>query len=399
MEPTHPAADPLAQALAVFTPNVRPRRVFVRGEGARIWDRDGRAYLDFLAGIGVNLYGHCHPRLVAAVRQQVGTLGHVSNLFVAPPTLALAQELVQRTFAGRVCFTNSGAEAIEAGLKLARGYFRKVRGEDRFEIVATVGGFHGRTLGALACTGTPKYHKGFEPLPGGVVHVPYGDADAVAQACGPHTAAILVEPIQGEGGVVVPPAGYLARLRAIADAAGCLLFLDEVQTGLGRTGTLFAYEPEGVTPDLLATAKGLGGGLPLGALLATAEVAAGFGPGSHGTTVGGNPLACAAGLAGLELLAAGLLETSRQAGAQLHAGLDDLARRHPDRIREVRGRGLLLGLLLASPASEVMDRALLRGLLVNTAGPKVLRILPPLTLDPAEIAEGLALLEAALTAT
>lgn len=387
--------DLLARAQQVFMPNVRPRHVFVQGRGAWLYDAAGRPFLDFLAGIGVNLFGHGHPALLEAMRRQLGQVVHHSNLYLSPPALELATELAGRIPDGRVFFANSGAEAVEAGIKLARAYFRRKRGEDRFEIVAMRSAFHGRTLGALACTGNVRYQQGFEPLVGGVVHVPFGDAAAAERAVNPRTAAILVEPIQGEGGVVVPPADYLGKLREIADRSGCLLFLDEVQTGMGRTGRLFAHQWDGVCPDMVCLAKGLGGGLPLGALLARAAVAEGFVPGSHGSTMGGNPVACAAGLAGLRLLDGGLLEASAQTASRLRAGLEELSQRLPG-IVELRGRGLMLGLVLDRPAGEVMERCLERGLLVNTAGAKVLRLLPPLVLSAGEADQGLALLESAL---
>lgn len=405
--PLAPETTPLAPAPAgrprptlqdvseLYTPNVRPRRLMVRGEGVWLWDDQGRRYLDLIAGIGVSQYGHGHPEILRAVREQAGRLMHHSNLYTSKAPLALAAELVEHSFAERVLFTNSGTETIEAAIKLARSYFRRVRGEDRFEIVAAQRSFHGRSLGALACTGNPRYQKGFEPLAGGVRHVPYGDVDALRAAAGPATAAILLEPIQGEAGVVVPPAGYLSAARGVAEEAGCLLIFDEIQTGIGRTGRLFAHEHEAVTPDVLACAKGLGAGLPLGALLTTAAVAAGLPLGSHGTTMGGNPVACAAGLAGLRLLHGGLLRRSEQVAAGLRAELEELAERHPA-VVSVRGRGLMLGVLLHDKAQPVVARALELGLLVNSASSAVVRLLPPLILDAGQAHEGVRLLERAL---
>ncbi len=380
MERNEPANDPGS----LYTPNVRPRRVMVSGEGVWMLDEHGERYLDFIAGIGVNLYGHGHPAILAAIRRQAGALIHHSNLYASPAPLGLARALVGLSFADRVFFTNSGAEAVEAGIKLVRSYFRRVRREDRFEIVALERGFHGRTMGALSCTGIPRHRKGFEPVMGGVVHVPFGDLDALRAAVGPRTAAILLEPIQGGGGVRALPEGYLRAAREMADEAGCLLFLDEVQTGCGRTGAMFAYEHEGVVPDVMALAKGLGGGLPLGALLTTEQVAQGFGPGTHGTTMGGNPVACAAGLAGLELLRGGLLDRSREAAALLWSRLEALASEHGS-ITGVRGRGLMIGVELKVRAKAVEERCLDHGLLVNTAGKHVLRMLPPLVIEPEHV--------------
>jgi len=360
-----------------------------------LWDDQGRRYLDFISGIGVSQYGHGHPEILRAVREQAGRVLHHSNLYASAPPLELAAALVQHTFAERVFFTNSGTETVEAAIKLARSYHRRVKGEDRYEIIAAERAFHGRTLGALACTGNPRYQRGFEPLAGGVRHVPYGEVDALRAAVGPATAAILLEPIQGEAGIVVPPAGYLGQARAIAAEAGCLLIFDEIQSGMGRTGELFAHEHEGVLPDVMACAKGLGAGLPLGALLTTAEVAAGLPPGSHGTTMGGNPVACAAGLAGLRLLEGGLLLHARGIAATLRAALEGLAAEHPG-VVGVRGRGLMLGLELKDKAAPVMQRALDAGLLVNTASARVLRMLPPLVLTEDEALQGVELLRSVL---
>ncbi len=388
-------APRLEDAALLFPPNVRPRRLFVRGEGCWLYDDQGRAYLDFIGGIGVNLYGHGHPAILRALREQAGLLLHHSNLYASPAPLALAHRLVEHSFAERVFFTNSGTETLEAGIKLARAYARRVRGEDRFEIVACEQAFHGRSMGALACTANPKYRDDFVPLMGGVRRVPFGDLAAMAEAVGPQTAAVLVEPIQGEGGLAVAPPGYLAGLRELCDQRGCLLFFDEVQTGMGRTGRLFAYEHEGVAPDLMSLAKGLGAGLPLGALLCRAAVAEGFQMGSHGTTMGGSPVACAAGLAGLDLLLGGLLDAASGPATALAEGLTALATALP-LVRGVRGRGLMLGLELDRPAKAAMDACLEQGLLVNTAGTNVLRMLPPLTLHHDDVTCALQRLEQAL---
>ncbi len=359
----------------------------VRGQGLRVWDADGCQYLDFLAGIAVCNLGHCHPRVVAAIRQQAGQLLHVSNLYHIEPQAKLARLLVDHTFADRVFFANSGAEANEGAIKLARK-FHKDRGQPgRTQIVSAAGSFHGRTLATLTATGQDKVKAGFSPLPPGFSTVPYGDAEALEAAVGRDTAAVLLEPIQGEGGVRVPPDGYLSRAKEICHEQGALLVLDEVQTGAGRTGAFLAAEHDGVAPDICTLAKGLGGGVAIGALLATEEVAASFGPGTHASTFGGNPLATAAGLAAVEtILEDGILEHCRRVGAYLAAGLTDLAAGCP-RVTEVRGRGLLVGVELAEGESAAdRVRALMdRGFLVGTAGDRVLRLAPPLIVEQAEI--------------
>ncbi len=359
----------------------------VRGQGLRVWDADGCQYLDFLAGIAVCNLGHCHPRVVAAIRQQAGRLLHVSNLYHIEPQAKLARLLVDHTFADRVFFANSGAEANEGAIKLARK-FHKDRGQPgRTQIVSAAGSFHGRTLATLTATGQDKVKAGFSPLPPGFSTVPYGDVEALEAAVGRDTAAVLLEPIQGEGGVRVPPDGYLSRAKEICHEQGALLVLDEVQTGAGRTGTFLAAEHDGVAPDICTLAKGLGGGVAIGALLATEEVAASFGPGTHASTFGGNPLATAAGLAAVEtILEDGILGHCRRVGAYLAAGLTDLAAGCP-RVTEVRGRGLLVGVELAEGESAAdRVRALMdRGFLVGTAGDRVLRLAPPLIVEQAEI--------------
>ncbi|MEG3629486.1 acetylornithine transaminase [Streptomyces poriticola] len=351
-----------------------PRLPLVRGAGERLWDADGREYLDFVGGIAVNALGHAHPAVVAAVSRQIASLGHVSNLFVAEPPVALAERLLQLFGRdGRVFFCNSGAEANEAAFKIGR-----LTG--RTHVVATEGGFHGRTMGALALTGQPAKQQPFRPLPGDVTHVPYGDAQALAAAVTDDTAMVIIEPVQGENGVVVPPAGYLKAARAITAATGSLLVLDEVQTGIGRTGNWFEYQAhEGVLPDVVTLAKGLGGGLPLGATVAFGRAAQLLRPGQHGTTFGGNPVACAAGLAVLDTIAdAGLLENVKRQGARLRDGIEALG--HP-LISHVRGAGLLLGIVLTEPsAPKVQQAAQDAGILVNAPAPDVVRLMPPLTL-------------------
>ncbi|MFG3656315.1 acetylornithine transaminase [Streptomyces sp. NPDC047706] len=356
-----------------------PRLPLVRGEGARVWDADGKAYVDFVAGIAVNALGHAHPGVVAAVSRQIASLGHVSNLFVAEPPVALAERLLQLFGRdGKVFFCNSGAEANEGAFKIGR-----LTG--RSHMVATEGGFHGRTLGALALTGQPAKQAPFLPLPGDVTHVPYGDAQALAAAVTEETALVVIEPVQGENGVVVPPAGYLKAARAITAATGSLLVLDEVQTGVGRTGHWFEYQAhEGVLPDVVTLAKGLGGGLPLGATVAFGRAAELLRPGQHGTTFGGNPVACAAGLAVLDAIAdEGLLENVKRQSERLRAGIEAL---NHGLIDHVRGAGLLLGIVLTEPlASQVQQAAQDAGLLVNAPTPDVVRLMPPLNLGDDEV--------------
>jgi len=314
--------------------NYRPQPITLeRGEGCTLFDAEGRRYVDLMGGIATAVLGHCHPRVVAALEAQTRRLWHVSNHFLSEPQVELAERLVRHSFAERVYFANSGGEANEAAFKLARKYHRS-RGEDRFEIVAFQGGFHGRTLFTVSATGTPAYWDGFEPLVPGIRHAPYGDLDAVKAAVGARTAAIVVEPIQGESGVRPAPPGFLAGLRRIADETGCLLIFDEIQTGMGRTGTLWAYESAGVRPDLMTLAKALGNGIPIGALCATRQVADALVPGSHGSTFGGNPLACACGAAVLdELVEGGVLERARPVAEHFGRRLAEIAAAAgPDRV-------------------------------------------------------------------
>ncbi|MGY1581701.1 acetylornithine transaminase [Streptomyces sp. MN13] len=357
-----------------------PRLPLVRGEGTRVWDADGKEYLDFVGGIAVNALGHAHPAVVEAVSKQIAALGHVSNLFVAEPPVALAERLLTHFGRdGKVYFCNSGAEANEGAFKIGR-----LTG--RTHMVATQGGFHGRTMGALALTGQPGKQNGFHPLPGDVTHVPYGDAQALAAAVTEETALVVIEPIQGENGVVVPPPGYLKAARAITAATGSLLVLDEVQTGIGRTGHWFEYQAhEGVLPDVVTLAKGLGGGLPLGATVAFGRAADLLKPGQHGTTFGGNPVACAAGLAVLDTIAnEGLLENAKRQGEQLRNGIEGLG--HP-LVGHVRGAGLLLGIVLTEPlAAQVQQVAQEAGFLVNAPAPDVVRLMPPLNLGDDDVA-------------
>ncbi|MER6270401.1 acetylornithine transaminase [Streptomyces sp. NPDC001797] len=355
-----------------------PRLPLVRGEGVRVWDTEGHEYLDFVGGIATNALGHAHPAIVEAVSRQIASLGHISNFFMAEPTVTLAERLLQLFGReGRVFFCNSGAEANEAAFKIGR-----LTG--RTHMVATDGGFHGRTMGALALTGQPAKQDPFRPLPADVTHVPYGDAQALAAAVTEETALVVIEPVQGENGVVVPPAGYLKAARAITAATGALLVLDEVQTGIGRTGTWFEYQAhEGVLPDVVTLAKQLGGGLPLGATVAFGRAAELLRPGHHGTTFGGNPVACAAGLAVLDTIEnEGLLENVKRQSGRLRDGIEGLGHRLID---YVRGAGLLLGIVLTEPlAAQVQQAAQEAGFLVNAPAPDVVRLMPPLNLRDAD---------------
>ncbi|MXM63708.1 acetylornithine transaminase [Streptomyces sp. HUCO-GS316] len=360
-----------------------PRLPLVRGEGTRLWDAEGKEYVDFVGGIAVNALGHAHPAVVEAVSKQIASLGHVSNLFIAEPPVALAERLLQHFGRdGKVFFCNSGAEANEGAFKIGR-----LTG--RTHMVATRGGFHGRTMGALALTGQPGKQEPFLPLPGEVTHVPYGDAQALAAAVTEETALVIIEPIQGENGVVVPPPGYLKAARAITAATGSLLVLDEVQTGIGRTGHWFEYQAhEGVLPDVVTLAKGLGGGLPLGATVAFGRAGDLLRPGQHGTTFGGNPVACAAGLAVLDTIAAeGLLENVKRQSERLRDGIEgaDGGSRHP-LIAHVRGAGLLLGIVLTEPlAPQAQQAAQEAGFLVNAPAPDVVRLMPALNLGDDDV--------------
>lgn len=369
-----------------------PPMALVSGAGAVVVDDAGREYLDLVGGIAVNALGHAHPAVVAAVSKQVATLGHVSNLYVAEPPVALAELLLALAGrSGRVFFANSGAEANEAAFKLSRR-------TGRSHVVATNGGFHGRTMGALALTGQPAKADPFRPLPGEVTHVEYGDVAALDAAVTDATAMVILEPIQGENGVVVPPAGYLAAARRITARHGALLVLDEVQTGIGRTGHWFAHQAEGVEPDVVTLAKGLGGGLPIGATLAFGRAADLLTPGSHGTTFGGNPVSCAAALAVVATIAnEGLLDNVKRVGERLRRGVEALG--HP-LIAGVRGTGLLLGVALTAPVASVLAEALREaGFLVNPVQPGVVRLAPPLILTAAQVDAFLAALPAALDAT
>jgi acetylornithine/N-succinyldiaminopimelate aminotransferase len=357
----------------------------VRGEGCRVWDADSREYIDFLSGLAVNGLGHCHPAVVAAVREQAGRLLHVSNLYHIAPQAELAALLVEHSFADKVFFANSGAEANEAAIKLARKY-AKDRGEQgRFEIVTMVRSFHGRTLATVTATGQKKFHQGFEPLVPGFRYVPFNDLQAAEEALSEKTCAVLVEPVQGEGGVHIAGEGYLPGLRDLCREHGALLIFDEVQCGMGRTGKLFAYEHFKVAPDIMTLAKALGGGVPIGAMMATEKVAASFTPGTHASTFGGNPLSCAAGAAVMQtLLAPGFLDDVEKRSAYFHDQLRALQKKH-DVIREIRILGLMVGVELTTDGVEIAKNCLERGFLINCTMGNVLRFLPPLIISNDEI--------------
>lgn len=356
-----------------------------RGRGCRVWDFEGREYLDFVAGIAVNVLGHGHPDLVAAIQRQAQQLLHVSNLYYTEPQVKLAKVLVDHSFADKVFFCNSGAEANEAAIKLVRRYSFEKYGLGRHEIITMRNSFHGRTMATLTATGQEKVQKGFDPLLPGFTYVPFNDLGEIEQALSSKTAAVMLEPIQGEGGVHVADKTYLASLRDLCRQKDVLLIFDEIQTGMGRTGTLFAYEQLGVQPDIMTLAKGLGGGIPIGACLATDAVAQAFAPGTHASTFGGNLLACAAGLAVLEVLLDGrVLDQARRMGESLAKGLADCRDRHRI-VKEVRGLGLLQGMELTGDAKAVVTECMARGVLINNTGERVLRFVPPLIITQRDI--------------
>jgi acetylornithine/N-succinyldiaminopimelate aminotransferase len=369
----------------------------VRGSGCLLYDADGREYLDFVAGIAVCNLGHCHPAVTAAITEQAGQLVHVSNLYHTTPQIELAETLCAHSFAERVFFCNSGAEANEAAIKLAR----KASPAGKYEIISLAGSFHGRTLATVAATGQSKFHEGFEPLPQGFIHAPFGDIAALESLIGPATCAVLCEPLQGEGGVRPLAQEYLRAIRELCDRHKLLLIFDEVQVGMGRTGTLLAHEQLGVVPDMLTLAKGLGNGLPIGALLARDALAAAFTPGSHASTFGGNPVACRAAGAVLQImLAPDFLPMVRARGRYLAARLGELAARFPAKAAEVRGMGLIQGLVLReefrAEGPAIVRQLFEQGLLLNFAGNTALRFLPPLVVSEEEIDRAVALVADAL---
>jgi acetylornithine aminotransferase len=367
-----------------------------RGEGCRLWDVDGKSYLDFLAGVAVNNLGHCHPKVVAALREQAGRLLHCSNFYHIPQQVELAEWLCEHSFAERVFFCNSGAEANEAAMKLARKHSNEKHGADRFEVITALASFHGRTIGAISATGQEKVKAGFTPMLEGFKHVPFGDVEAMRQAITPQSCAIMLEPLQGEGGVNIAPSGYLKAVRELCDEFDLLLIFDEVQVGCGRTGTLWAYEQDEVLPDVMTLAKALAGGPPIGALLTTEELAKSLGPGTHGSTFGGNPLVCAAALAAMQALnEKTLLDNCRSMGAYLMAKLDQLKGKYSF-IKEIRGRGLIIGAELEIEGGPLVIKAMERGLLMNCTVGNVLRFVPPLIVNRAEIDEAMTILDEVL---
>ena len=367
---------------------------FMRGEGAYLYDADGNRYLDFFCGLAVTSLGHSHPRVVRAIKEQAEKLTHVSNVFHTEPYARLASRLSKLFGDGRLFFCNSGAEAVETAIKLARRWGHSKGG--RFEILTTLGSFHGRTIGALSATGQEKYHQGFLPLVPGFRLVPYDDVAALERAVHDETVAIMVEPIQGEGGVVMPREDYLPRLRELCDRRNLLLIVDEVQTGMGRTGKLFGYQHSGIKPDVITLAKALAGGLPMGAMVARSEVASVLTPGTHGSTFGGNPIASAAALAVLDALEHdGVLENAAEVGGYLISRLREIAKSCPN-VAEVRGMGMIIGIVLKHEAKGPVDACLKKRLLVNGTADNVLRLLPPLNLTREEADLGLVIIERAL---
>jgi acetylornithine/N-succinyldiaminopimelate aminotransferase len=403
-KPKSPAAKPAAAKPAPNGPSpavmgtyARQNVVFERGEGAWLIAKDGERYLDFGSGVAVNALGHAHPKLVAALTEQAQKLWHSSNLYRVDNQEKLAERLCQATFADKAFFCNSGAEACEGAIKVARRYHFVSGHPERWRIVTFKGAFHGRTLATIAAAGNEKYLEGFgEPAPGFDL-VPFNDLEAVKAAIGPHTAAIMVEPIQGEGGIRVGAIQWLKDLRRLCDEHGLLLVLDEVQCGMGRTGKLFAYEWAGIEPDVMAIAKGIGGGFPLGVVLATDEAAKGMVPGTHGSTFGGNPLATAVGLAVLDaILEPGFLARVEKLGLRLKQQLARIKDENPDLVEEVRGSGLLAGIKVKPPAGDVVAACTAEKLLTVAAGENVVRLLPPLNVTEGEIAEAMSRLSAAL---
>lgn len=371
--------------------------VAARGEGCWLIDNDGKRYLDFLAGVAVNNLGHCHPAVVGAVCEQAGILIHCSNFYHIPTQIELSRLLCENSFGNRVFFCNSGAEANEAALKLARKWSGDNFGPQRHEIISTTASFHGRTLATVSATGQEKVQAGFAPLLPGFKHVAFGDIDALRQAVGPNTCAVILEPIQGEGGIRIPPSGYFKAVRELCNERQLLLILDEIQTGLGRTGTLFAYQQEEIEPDVMTLAKALGGGVPIGAMVARTPYSEVLGSGTHGSTFGGNPLATAAAIAAFnELNKPELLQHCKAVGAFFIERLEQLKGRHP-LIQMIRGRGLMIGVELGCEGAPIVNKALERGLLINCTAGNVLRFVPPLIVNRAEINQTIDILDAILS--
>ncbi|HAG50444.1 MAG TPA: acetylornithine transaminase [Deltaproteobacteria bacterium] len=375
----------------------------VRGKGCKVWDADGKEYLDFVAGLAVCNLGHCHPKVVKAIQEQAEKLIHISNLYHIEPQAQLAELLCKNSFADKAFFCNSGAEANEAAIKLTRKYFKdkpvpaepaphlmrgiKQGGENKFQIITMEKSFHGRTMATLAATGQKKFQQGFEPLLEKFIYVPFNDVKAVANAITSQSAAVMVEPIQGEGGVNIPSESYLKELKALCKEKGLLLIFDEVQVGMGRTGKLFAYEHYGVTPDIMTLAKGLAGGVAIGCMLATDEVAKSFVPGAHASTFGGNPLATAAGIAAIKaVLEEGMLENCQKVGKYLLEKSHKLKAEYPF-IKEVRGKGLIIGMELTVPGADIVKACMEKGLLINCTSDTILRFIPPLIVTEKEVDE------------
>ncbi|MDL2404949.1 aspartate aminotransferase family protein [Rhizobium calliandrae] len=386
----------MAETAPLYDTYVRAPLRFERGEGVWLITETGERYLDFAAGVAVNALGHAHPHLVAELKSQVDKVWHLSNLYEVPGQEKLSKRLTEATFADKVFFTNSGAEALECAIKTARRYQFAKGHPERYHIITFEGAFHGRTIATIAAGGQEKYLEGFGPKAPGFDQVPFGGLDAVRAAITNATAAILIEPVQGEGGIRPATNEFMRGLRQICDEHGLLLVLDEVQTGVGRTGKLFAHEWAGITPDIMAVAKGIGGGFPLGACLATAEAASGMKAGTHGSTYGGNPLAMAVGNAVLDIvLADGFLQHVRDVALVFRQGLASLKDRFPDIIEDIRGEGLLLGMKAAIPSSELLQAIRAEHLLGVPAGDNVIRLLPPLVVTAEEAREGIARIERA----
>jgi len=366
---------------------------FVKGKGTRLWDDTGKEYLDLLSGIGVINIGHCHPKVIAAIKDQVESLMHVSNLFYTQPQLELAKKIIDISFGERCFFANSGAEANEGAIKLARRY-AKLKGSDAYEIITALRSFHGRTMKTLAATGQPDKHKPFEPLPPGFKHVALNDIGALEKEVSDNTCAIMLEVIQGEGGVYPCDADYLAKVRRLCDERDILLIFDEVQTGMGRTGTMFAYQGAGVEPDVMTLAKGIGSGMPIGVLVANAKAGLSFKPGEHGSTFGGGPVVCAAALATIEVIEEeGLVENSRKLGAYIKAKFDELRAKGAP-IKEVRGEGLMLAIELdEEKAKDIVMGLLSRGIVANNIGSTIIRFLPPLCITKDEVDDAFGVVE------
>ncbi|MBI5874732.1 MAG: acetylornithine transaminase [Deltaproteobacteria bacterium] len=366
-----------------------------KGKGCRVWDADGKEYLDFVAGLAVCNLGHCHPKVVKAIQEQAERLIHISNLYHIEPQAELAEILCKNSFAEKAFFCNSGAEANEAAIKLTRRYF-KDKGENKFQIITMEKSFHGRTMATLAATGQKKFQAGFEPLLEKFIYAPFNDVDAVAKAVTKDTAAIMLEPIQGEGGVNIPSDNYLKGLKELCKEKGMLLIFDEVQIGMGRTGKLFAYEHYGVAPDIMTLAKGLAGGVAIGAMLATDEIAKSFIPGTHASTFGGNPLATAAGIAALKaVLEEGMLENCQKVGKYLFEKVSRLQKEFPF-IKEVRAKGLIVGMELTIPGANIVKSCMEKGLLINCTSDTILRFIPPLVVTEKDVDEMMRVLEGVL---